>query len=90
LSLTDLNIHFVLGTTQAIKAMILQHQDASILSPYTILPHEQPLYHVLDVEGLSLFRHLTIIHHNDLAHPTAGALIRTLLSQDWGVLLQRQ
>lgn len=84
ISLNDLNIQFVLGTTQAIKAMISQHQDASILSPFTILPHERHLFHLLDIEGLPLLRHFSIIHHHGFSHPLAESLMRALLMNDWG------
>ncbi|NMP21895.1 LysR family transcriptional regulator [Sulfobacillus harzensis] len=87
ISLNDLNIHFVLGTTQAIKAMIIQQQDASILSPYTILPHERHLFHIIDVEGLALLRHFTIIHHHEFVHPLAEALVRALMAENWGEML---
>lgn len=87
ISLNDLNIHFVLGTTQAIKAMIIQQHDASILSPYTILPYERHLFHVLDVEGLALLRHFNIIHHHGFSHPLAESLIRALMVENWKELL---
>ncbi len=87
ISVNDLNIHFVLGTTQAIKAMIIQQHDASILSPYTILPHERHLFHMLEVEGLQLWRHFTIIHHHEFSHPLAESLIRALMAENWGDLL---
>ncbi len=87
LSLSQLNIRFVLGTTQAIKAMISQGMGASVLSPYTILPNERHQFHTLDVQGLAFLRHFTIIHHYELAHPLAEALIRTLFHHNWPQIL---
>lgn len=83
LSLNQLNIRFVLGTTQAIKTMIDQKIGASILSPLTILPHERSLFHLMDVEGLALLRHFTLIHHHDLSHPLADTIVRILLDHPW-------
>lgn len=87
IALNQLDIRFVLGATQAIKAMIAQNMGAGILSPYTILPHERPLFHVLTVNELALPRSLSLIHHHDLVHPTAKRLIRTLFNLNWPELL---
>jgi DNA-binding transcriptional LysR family regulator len=84
---SQLDIRFVLGTTQAIKAMIAQNMGISVLSPYTILPHEQHLFHLLSVKELALPRSLSLIHRHDLAHPAAKRLIRALFQLNWPELL---
>lgn len=83
IALSQLNIRFVLGTTQAIKAMIVQGMGISVLSPLTILPYERPLFHVISVVELPLPRSFSLVHHHDLAHPTAKKLIRTLFNIAW-------
>ncbi|MCY0878918.1 MAG: LysR family transcriptional regulator [Firmicutes bacterium] len=84
---SQLDIRFVLGTTQAIKAMIAQNMGISVLSPYTILPHEQHLFHLLPIRELALPRSLSLIHRHDLAHPAAKRLIRALFHLNWQELL---
>lgn len=87
IALSQLNIRFVLGTTQAIKAMISQNMGAAILSPYTILPHERPYFHLLDIAPLRLMRHLSVIHSTEHLPPAAERLIRVLFSMDWPATL---
>lgn len=79
----QLNVRFVLATTQAIKAMLALNLGISVLSPLTILPHEQSQFRVLSVLDFPLPRTLSIIHHHDLTHATAKALIRVLLDMPW-------
>lgn len=86
--LSQLNIRFVLGTTQAIKAMISQDIGASVLSPYTILPHERAYFHLLDIAPLRLMRHFSVIHSTEHVHPVAERLIRVLFNVDWPTVLQ--
>lgn len=88
--LSQLNVRFVLGTTQAIKAMISQDIGASILSPYAILPHERPYYHLLDIAPLRLMRHFSVIHSTEHLHPVAERLIRVLFHVDWPALLENR
>jgi DNA-binding transcriptional LysR family regulator len=88
-SIHQLNIRFVLGTTQAIKAMISQGMGISVLSPYTISAEERDCFHLLSVRELALLRHFSLVHHHELAHPTARRLIRILFNLDWPQLLGR-
>ena len=83
IGLSQLNVRFVLGTTQAIKAMISQNIGVAILSPYTILPHERPYFHLLDIAPLRLMRHLSVIHSTERLQPAAERLIRVLFAMDW-------
>lgn len=87
ISLDEFNVRFVLGTTQAIKAMIREGIGHSILSPYTILPHERALFHTLSIQELPLQRSFSLVHHHDLVHPVAKRLIRTLFSVAWDEVL---
>ncbi len=86
-SLNQLNIRFVLGTTQAIKAMIARGMGVSVLSPYCILPGEKELFHVLAVREMALTRNFSVVHHHDLAHTVAHRLIRILFNLDWAGIL---
>jgi DNA-binding transcriptional LysR family regulator len=82
ISLNQLNIRFVLATTQAIKAMIEQKMGVSVLSPLTILPYERSRFHMLSVDEVSFARSLALIYPHDLTHPVARKLIRGLFNLD--------
>lgn len=84
-SLQNLNIRLVLGTTQAIKSMILNNVGVSILSPLTIQPIERHLFHFVTVAELNLRRNFFIAHHRDLSSRTAHHFIHSLLAKDWSV-----
>jgi DNA-binding transcriptional LysR family regulator len=87
IALSQLNVRFVLGTTQAIKAMISQNLGVAILSPYTILPQERADFHLLDISPLRLMRHLSVIHSTEHLQPAAERLIRVVFAMDWPATL---
>jgi len=83
-SLSQLNIRFVLSTTQAIKAMVSRGLGASVLSPYTIHPEERHHFHTLTLREASLSRHFSLVHRHSLDHALAQRLVRILFSLNWG------
>lgn len=74
----DLRVVLVLGTTQAIKSMVEAGVGVAALSPLTIAPGEADQFHCLEVEGLSLSRHFSMVFTQDLASATGRAFIRAL------------
>ncbi|MGC8486951.1 MAG: LysR family transcriptional regulator [Clostridia bacterium] len=62
LGVDDLTVSLVLGTTQAIKAMVRAGFGASVLSPLTVLPEERPDFASVQVDGLYLFRSFHAVH----------------------------
>ncbi|AEJ38337.1 transcriptional regulator, LysR family [Sulfobacillus acidophilus TPY] len=89
IGLNQLNIRFVLGTTQAIKTMIIQDVAVSIMSPYTILPYERHLFRLLPVEELPMYRNFSLVYPNELSHSTALRLIHTLVTVPWAEILEQ-
>ncbi len=75
LRLNDLKIQYVLGTTQAIKAMIAGGHFYSVLSPLTISPHENGLFACVAIDGLQIHRNFYVIHRPGLNHPLATRLV---------------
>ncbi len=62
LGLDDLTISLVLGTTQAIKAMVRAGLGASVLSPLTVLPSERDDFWSVQVEELDFSRSFYAVH----------------------------
>ncbi len=83
IGLNQLDVRFVLGTTQAIKSMIAHGTFVSVMSPYTILPHEQHMFRLIAVEDLPIYRNFCIIYPHDLSHATAVRLIHMLVTLPW-------
>lgn len=90
IAISQLNVRFVLATTQAIKTMIALDMGLSVLSPLTILPHERTQFHLLTLDGLPLPRTLSLVYYQDLAHPAAKTLIRTISTLPWNSLLHKE
>lgn len=78
----NLNIRLVLGTTQAIKAMIVNGVGISILSPLTVQPDERHLFHMVRVPELNINRNFYIVHHRELTLRMAVHFIQSILALD--------
>lgn len=79
LGLDSLNIRMVLGTTQAIKAMVLSGMGVSVLSPLTVRPTERADYQFVRVDGIDFRRSFYLIHQRDLSLPVARHFVEGLL-----------
>lgn len=62
LGVDDLTISLVLGTTQAIKAMVRAGLGSSVLSPLTVLPGERGDFWSVEVEELDFARSFYAVH----------------------------
>lgn len=62
LGVEDLSVRLILGTTQAIKAMVRMGLGCTVLSPLTILPGEHGDFHAVSVEGLVMTRYFYAVH----------------------------
>ncbi|MCL8208900.1 MAG: LysR family transcriptional regulator [Actinomycetia bacterium] len=80
LGVEDLTVRLVLGTTQAIKAMVAQGVGVSVLSARAILPEERGRYHLAEVEGLRFTRSFYAVLRRDRQVPAALALIDRLVA----------
>jgi DNA-binding transcriptional LysR family regulator len=80
ISLNQLNVRFMLGTTQAIKAMVAQGLGVSVLSARTILPTERDVFHVLKIRETALMRTFSLVHPKTLESPLARTLVRIILT----------
>ncbi|MDA8192634.1 MAG: LysR family transcriptional regulator [Thermaerobacter sp.] len=83
LGVHNLKIELVLGTTQAIKSMVLANVGIAVLSPLAILPHETGLFHQVRVVGLNLRRHFSIVHPRDFTSRLGQRFIHQLFALDW-------
>jgi molybdate transport repressor ModE-like protein len=79
LGLDMVHVRLVLGTTQAIKSMVSSGLGITVLSPLTIPQSEREQFHLLDIDGLVIRRHFSVIYPRDLAHPAAHRFVDTLL-----------
>jgi DNA-binding transcriptional LysR family regulator len=80
LGVEDLTVRLVLGTTQAIKAMVAQGVGVSVLSVRAILPEERGRYHFVEVEGLRFVRSFYAVLRRDRQVPAALALVDRLVA----------
>jgi DNA-binding transcriptional LysR family regulator len=80
ISLNQLNVRFMLGTTQAIKAMVAQGLGVSVLSARTILRAERDVFHVLKIRETALMRTFSLVHPKTLESPLARTLVRIILT----------
>lgn len=60
--LENLQVRMVLGTTQAIKAMVAAGVGVSAMSPLVVSEDERKRFHALTVEGLDLYRSFSVVH----------------------------
>jgi len=74
----DLKVRLVLGTTEAIKAMVRAGLGATVLSPLTIRPDDADALATVSVEGLLLTRHFYAVHRPVALSPAARRLIHLL------------
>lgn len=74
----DLSVRLVLGTTQAIKAMVRAGLGATVLSPLTIRADEAAGFHTVAVRDLDLTRHFYAVHLPITLPPGARRLIHLL------------
>jgi DNA-binding transcriptional LysR family regulator len=81
LGVEDLSVRLILGTTQAIKAMVRSGLGCTVLSPLTILPAEREEFHLLSVDGLVLTRYFYAVHLPRPLNVGARRLL-ALLAQD--------
>lgn len=88
LGLQSLHVELVLGTTQAMKSMVLADVGICVLSPLAILPHETSLFHPVRVSGLNLRRHFSIVHPREFTSRLGQRFIHQLFSLDWDVSRQ--
>lgn len=65
LGLESLNVRMILGTTQAIKAMVAAGVGTSAMSPLVLTPEERVRVHLVTVRGLDLYRHFSIVFRED-------------------------
>lgn len=78
--LNQLNVRFVLGTTQAIKAMVAQGLGVSVLSARAILPADRQILHTLRLRETAMIRTFSIAHQKALESPLAATLARVILT----------
>jgi DNA-binding transcriptional LysR family regulator len=86
LGIEDLSVRLVLGTTQAIKAMVASGIGATVVSPLAILPAEQHQFHTVSVSGLNFLRSFFVIHKRDAVPPAGRRLIQALTVYGRGLL----
>ncbi|AUW95149.1 MAG: LysR family transcriptional regulator [Sulfobacillus thermosulfidooxidans] len=79
IDLKQLNIRLVLGTTHAIKQMMLKGLGVSVLSPLTIEPRERDLFASVQVAGLSLYRTFSLVYHRDAMTRIGERFVQTVM-----------
>jgi DNA-binding transcriptional LysR family regulator len=82
LGLENLNVQMVLGTTQAIKAMVAAGVGISAICPLVIAPEERRHFHLLTVRGLDLYRPFSVVYREDRS-PTVDHFVETVLRWPW-------
>ncbi len=87
LGLENLNVRMVLGTTQAIKAMVAAGVGISAMSPLVLSPEERARYHLLTVEGLDLYRHFSVVHPPQTS-AAISHLVETIVRWPWHTSLK--
>lgn len=83
ISLNGLNVRFVLGTTQAIKAMVAEGLGISVLSARTILPSEHALFRTLTLREANMIRTFFVVHPKTVSSAAARTLIRIIMTGPW-------
>ncbi len=78
--LDQLNVRLVLGTTHAIKQMMLDGLGVSVLSPLTIEAPEDAGFHCVRVAGLHLFRNFSLVYRRDLSSAVAERFVRAVMT----------
>lgn len=76
----QLNVRLVLGTTHAIKQMMLKGFGVSVLSPLTLNEGEEQLFHCLRVKGLNLYRNFSVVYQRDLMTRTGERFIHAVMT----------
>lgn len=80
LGIGDLKVAMVLGTTQAIKAMVASGFGYSVLSPLTVAGESQALA-ALSVEGLTLTREFSVVYDESGIRPEVAEFVEFVLAQ---------
>lgn len=79
IDLKQLNIRLVLGTTHAIKQMMLKGLGISVLSPLTIETREADLFCAVQVAGLSLYRTFALVYHSGTVPRIGERFVQTVM-----------
>ena len=82
LGVENLKVRMILGTTQAIKAMVLAGVGISAMSPLVLSSEERVRFHLLTVEGLDLYQHFSVVHPSDVP-PAVDHFVDTILRWPW-------
>jgi DNA-binding transcriptional LysR family regulator len=89
LGLESLNVRMILGTTQAIKAMVAAGVGISAMSPLVLSHEERSRFHLVTVQGLDLYRHFSVVHPPETSSAVAH-FVDTILRWPWHVSLDRR
>lgn len=89
LGLENLNVRMILGTTQAIKAMVSAGVGISAMSPLVLSTEERSRFHLVTVRGLDLYRHFSVVHPEETSS-AVGHFVDTILRWPWHDSLERR
>lgn len=81
LSIRELNVAMVLGTTQAIKAMVALGFGYSVLSPLTVGPEERERLALLKVQDLAFCREFSVIYEEPASRLEVSQFVDFVLAR---------
>lgn len=81
LGIRDLNVAMVLGTTQAIKAMVASGFGYSVLSPLTVGPYDRQQLTCLKVQDLSVYREFSVVYEEPANRPEVAQFVEFILAR---------
>lgn len=88
IGLENLHVRMVLGTTQAIKAMVAAGVGVSAMSPLVVAENERGQFHALTIEGLDLYRSFSVVHPPE-APAVVHRFVSTIRRWPWASLAPR-